>query len=49
MKTALIAGYTGLVGRDLLDLLLNSDKYEKVIAVGRRKIDLEHPKLEQQQ
>lgn len=48
MKTALIAGYTGLVGREILGLLLNSHKYEKVIAVGRRKIDLEHPKLIQQ-
>lgn len=49
MKTALIAGYTGLVGGELLDLLLKSDKYEKVIALGRRDIDLEHPKLVQQQ
>ena len=45
MKTALIAGYTGLVGRELLNLLLASDKYQKVIAIGRRKLDIEHEKL----
>ena len=45
MKTALIAGYTGLVGLELLNLLLESDKYQKVIAIGRRKLGKEHPKL----
>ena len=48
MKTALIAGHSGLVGGELLQLLLNSDKYNKVIAVGRREIDVQHPKLTQQ-
>lgn len=47
MKTALIAGYTGLVGKELLQLLLASDKYDKVIAVGRRKLGLENPKLKE--
>ena len=45
MKTALIAGHTGLVGGELLNLLLESDKYQKVIAIGRRKLGREHPKL----
>ena len=45
MKTALIAGYTGLVGRELLNLLLASDQYEKIIAIGRRKLGIEHNKL----
>jgi len=48
MKTALIAGYTGLVGQEVLKILLSSKKYSRVIALGRRKIDLTHPKLEQQ-
>lgn len=46
-KTAIIAGATGLVGSHLLNLLLNSDYYEKVYVLSRRKMDLEHPKAEE--
>ncbi|MCC2547770.1 NAD-dependent epimerase/dehydratase family protein [Hymenobacter sp. BT175] len=46
-KTALIAGASGLVGSQLLPLLLASDRYAKVIAVGRRPLPVVHPKLEQ--
>lgn len=46
-KTALIAGASGLVGSQLLPLLLASDRYAKVIAVGRRPVPIVHPKLEQ--
>ncbi|WP_400192140.1 NAD-dependent epimerase/dehydratase family protein [Hymenobacter sp. B81] len=46
-KTALIAGATGLVGSYLLPLLLQSDRYAKVISIGRRALPLVHPKLEQ--
>lgn len=46
-KTALLAGATGLVGKALLQLLLASDRYAKVIVVGRRPVALEHPKLTQ--
>ncbi|MVN78603.1 NAD(P)H-binding protein [Hymenobacter sp. HMF4947] len=46
-KTALLAGATGLVGKALLQLLLASDRYAKVIVVGRRPLALEHPKLTQ--
>ncbi|UOQ54976.1 NAD-dependent epimerase/dehydratase family protein [Hymenobacter cellulosivorans] len=46
-KTALIAGASGLVGSQLLPLLLASDRYAKVIAVGRRPVPMVHPKLEQ--
>ena len=48
MKTALIAGYTGLIGSQLLSSLLKSNYYDKVIAVGRRNLDIQHPKLIQQ-
>jgi uncharacterized protein YbjT (DUF2867 family) len=44
MKTALIAGATGLVGSHLLPLLLSGDRYEKVIAITRKPLT-EHPKL----
>ena len=46
-KTALIAGASGLIGAQLLPLLLASERYDRVIAVGRRPVPLVHPKLEQ--
>ena len=46
-KTALIAGASGLIGSQLLPLLLASGRYAKVIAVGRRPLPVVHPKLEQ--
>lgn len=48
MKTALIAGASGLVGGHLLSILLESDRYEKIVSIGRRKLDMEHSKLTQQ-
>lgn len=45
MRTALIAGASGLVGRYLLDQLLGSPDYARVVAVVRRPLDVEHPKL----
>lgn len=46
MKTALIAGSTGLIGKQLLQLLLDSPEYEKVKAISRKPLDLIHSKLE---
>ncbi|GAB2790597.1 uncharacterized protein YbjT (DUF2867 family) [Hymenobacter luteus] len=46
-KTALLAGATGLVGSQLLPLLLASGRYNRVIVVGRRPVPLVHPKLVQ--
>ncbi len=46
-KTALLAGATGLIGSQLLPLLLASERYSKVIVVGRRALHLTHPKLTQ--
>ncbi|MDF7810000.1 NAD-dependent epimerase/dehydratase family protein [Hymenobacter sp. YC55] len=46
-KTALIAGASGLIGAQLLPLLLASDRYAKVIVVGRRPLPQVHAKLEQ--
>jgi uncharacterized protein YbjT (DUF2867 family) len=47
MRTALIAGGTGLIGAHLLQLLLTSNRYEKVIALTRKNLS-SHPKLIQQ-
>jgi uncharacterized protein YbjT (DUF2867 family) len=45
MKTALIIGSTGLVGSQLLHLLLESSIYDKVIVFVKREIAISHPKL----
>ncbi len=45
MKTALVAGATGLIGGQLLDLLLKDSYYEKVIAITRKPLDVESSKL----
>lgn len=46
MKTALIAGATGLIGKQLLQLLLDDQDYEKVKVITRKPLDVQHPKLE---
>lgn len=48
MKTALIIGSTGLIGSQLLELLLESTEYEKVITFVKRDSGIQHPKLKQQ-
>jgi uncharacterized protein YbjT (DUF2867 family) len=46
MRTALIAGATGLVGGSCLQRLLADGKYSRVIAIVRRPLAVAHPKLE---
>jgi len=45
MKKALIYGSTGLIGEQLLPLLLESKNYEKVIALTRKPLGISHEKL----
>lgn len=47
MAIALIAGASGLVGGFLLRQLLEAPEYERVIVLGRRSLELAHPKLVQ--
>ena len=47
MKTALLIGSTGLIGRHLLELLLESDNYDNVITFVRKESGIKHPKLRQ--
>ncbi|HEY4628436.1 MAG TPA: NAD(P)H-binding protein [Flavobacterium sp.] len=47
MKTALIIGSTGLIGSELLNLLLDSNDYLKVITFVKRDTGIKHPKLTQ--
>jgi uncharacterized protein YbjT (DUF2867 family) len=46
-KTALIVGSSGLVGSELLQILLKGNEYHKVYALVRRPLDLKHPKLKE--
>jgi uncharacterized protein YbjT (DUF2867 family) len=46
-KTAIIIGATGLVGSEVLNLLLEDDRYEKVKVFHRRSTGIKHPKLEE--
>jgi uncharacterized protein YbjT (DUF2867 family) len=45
-KIALVAGATGLIGSQLLELLLSDKRYGKVIALSRKGLKISHPKLE---
>jgi uncharacterized protein YbjT (DUF2867 family) len=47
MRTALLAGATGLVGGHLLTGLLEDGTWDRVVSIGRRMVEDEHPKLEQ--
>jgi uncharacterized protein YbjT (DUF2867 family) len=46
-RTVLIAGASGLVGRELLAGLLADDTVAAVHSLGRRDVELSHPKLTQ--
>lgn len=44
-RTALVAGATGLVGREILQGLLADDSVAAVHALARRPLEIRHPKL----
>jgi len=44
---ALIIGATGMVGRELVQLLLNDDYFQKIVVFGRRTLGIDHKKLEE--
>lgn len=45
MKTAIIAGASGLIGSQLLNNLLESNQYDKIVALVRKEIPIQSPKL----
>ena len=45
-RVALVAGSTGFIGGQLLELLLSDTVYSKVIALSRKPLLISHPKLE---
>jgi uncharacterized protein YbjT (DUF2867 family) len=46
-KTILIAGPTGLIGRTTLTMALADDRFQRVIALTRRPVGIDRPKLEE--
>ncbi len=46
-KTAIILGATGLTGSYLLNMLLDSYKYNKIIVFTRRSLEIDNEKLEE--
>jgi uncharacterized protein YbjT (DUF2867 family) len=46
MKTALIVGATGLIGKQVLQLLLSDSHYHKIVTITRKPLDITHQKHE---
>src|SRR4051812_46904264 len=46
-KKAIVTGATGLIGSQLVEILLAADTYDEVLILARRKLDVSHPKLTQ--
>ncbi len=47
VKTAIIAGSSGLVGKSLLNLLLEEPNYSQVISIVRQASGISHPRLQE--
>ncbi|WP_237151190.1 NAD(P)H-binding protein [Pontibacter actiniarum] len=47
MKTAIIIGATGLVGKQLVHLLLADQRFNKIIVFGRHSLGIDNAKLEE--
>jgi uncharacterized protein YbjT (DUF2867 family) len=47
MKTAIVIGGTGLVGNAVVQLLLNDQRFNSVLLLGRRTIGISHSKLQE--
>jgi uncharacterized protein YbjT (DUF2867 family) len=46
-RKALVIGATGLIGKNVVNQLLQSDSYEQVTILVRKDVELKHPKLNQ--
>jgi len=47
MKTAIVLGATGLIGKKVTEHLLKNDSYSTVIILVRKPLNINHPKLKQ--
>ena len=46
-KSAIVLGATGLTGNSVLKLLLDDERYSRVMVFGRNSCNIKHPKLEE--
>jgi len=46
LKSAFVAGYTGATGRELVKELAKSEKFDRVVLIGRRKVEYEDENLQ---
>ncbi len=46
-KRAVVIGSTGLVGRELINLLLADDRFSEIISLSRRSLFINNPKLKE--
>lgn len=47
MKSALVLGYTGATGREVVKVLGETSRFEKVVLIGRRKVEYDDLKLQE--
>lgn len=47
MRTAIVIGITGLVGKAVVQTLLHDAEYSKVVGLARRATEVKHPKYEE--
>ena len=47
MKTAIIVGATGLIGKELCNQLLEDNRYDKIKLLVRKRQALTHSKIEE--
>ncbi|KYG28229.1 NAD-dependent epimerase/dehydratase family protein [Alkalihalobacillus trypoxylicola] len=45
-KTALVVGASGLVGRNVIELLLKKDTYSQIIVLARKPLPIKHDKIQ---
>lgn len=46
LKSAFVVGYTGATGKELVKELAKSNRFERVVLIGRRKVEYESEALQ---
>ncbi|KAK6049208.1 hypothetical protein COOONC_13287 [Cooperia oncophora] len=47
LRSAFVVGASGAVGKQLVDALVSSRQFKKILIIGRREIQLNHENVEQ--